>query len=907
MISLLSTAEESIKAFLMDVTSALGFWGVFGIVAGVELLFILFFAIKSAFSYEARLRRSLDKLNSWLFSCRTINEGNIKRFNALVKTGPKRLVYYWQQFILYREGGPKEYLTEENLIKKPLQTSSWANNVKNLSILTYVWAAFSAVVGFAVQSSSSALTIPTIAFSLLFPAVVLLMGVVSILIIRSRRASNLDEIYHLHHLFVRFIQNACAELPPYIDFNLLFTPKEIEKGNANLREYYEQRARQAKKEFDEARANDVKYVEYDFKDVGVDGTLLLNRAMRESEKFINKKTKILSQIAQVETQKDTLRRNYENIQIDLQRKIQVSKENIKALIEKQAATTSRIEAQLLKQQQDKEIAKQADLQKDYDTEEAHYNSDRADLEKEVERLNAELATSMEEATAGMSSEYQSFFEKVMQNAYVFADKKVEGEKKSLAEDRDKCEDELVSVQTQVKHLLDENNVLRNKLASYDPKFKQKMKAKEGKYENGLFVNKDGAYHDENGFYHDTDGKVYNSLGEQVSYDETEEQTKAREEQEMKDNQVELFGSYVSPEGEEKVETSAEPETENQPFVTLPAKEERPVAVDITPVPEQVEENAVTEKNKEIPAEAQVESVDFNELFGSDNSQPEEPAVQQQEELAQTETDLPQSQEENMVDEVSEEKQNDNNSGIMDLFAPAEESAKETDDDTAKEPKTEPETPAKKRGRPRKVVQKEVPAQEKRGRGRPRKEETPAQPVAKKRGRPRKEEGADKTPATVKKANKTEKKGTSTKSETKPKARRKSVVKTAKKETDSPAKKRGRPRKTEVAPAKKRGRPRKTDNAQVNEVDSLARINQLIHEEEAKLKNIKSIISDQLDEAMEKASQSKIEQERAEILEQVEKLQVQALDAQHEGKVDVFASINTQIEALINRLAELNKR
>ena len=115
-----------------------------------------------------------------------------------------------------------------------------------------------------------------------------------------------------------------------------------------------------------------------------------------------------------------------------------------------------------------------------------------------------------------------------------------------------------------------------------------------------------------------------------------------------------------------------------------------------------------------------------------------------------------------------------------------------------------------------------------------------------------------------------------------------------------------PKAEDSAPAKKRGRPRKSD-ASAKEIDSLARINQLIHEEEAKLKNMKSIISDQLDEAIEKATLSKIEEERADILRQVEDLQAQAINAQHEGKVEEFSSINSQIETLINRLAELNKR
>lgn len=970
MISLLSSATESIKAFLVDITSALGLWGTLGVVCGVEALFIIFFAIKSAFSYEARLRKCLDKLNTWLFKTKTINEGNIKRFNALVKTGPKRLVYYWQQFILYREGGPKEYLTEENLIKKPLQTSSWANNVKNLSILTYSWAFFSAIVGLAVQATTSTLTVQTVAFSLLFPAIVLLLGVVSVLVIRGTRAANLDEIYHLHHLFIRFVQNACAELPPYIDFNLLFTPKEIEKGNAHLREYYEERARQAKKEFDEARVSDASYVEYNFEDVGVDGTLLLNRAMRESEKFINKKTKILSQIAQIETQKDTLKRNYENVQIDLQRKIQVSKENIKSLIDKQAATTSRVEAQLLKSQQDKEIAKQTELQKDYDQEESRYNSSKAEFDEEIIRLNKELDTSMNDATTGMSSEYQFFFEKVMKNAYDFSDKKVEGEKNALREDRDRCEDELFAVQTQVKHLLDENNILRHKLEGYDPKFKQRLKGKEGKYVNGVFVDKNGGYHDENGYFHAKDGKVYNSLGELVSHDETDDERIARETQELKEEQVNKFGAFVDnsqkpspevapieqePEIQQQEVQVAEPVQEveqiNEPIVEEiqeqiveeipqnqenneiveeiqePSQEQIPEIQEEIPQPipeiqeEQIpeipqEEVTVTQEpiQEAIPEEAMVESVDFDELFGGGMT---EPATNEEVyEEVQPVQEEPKSEEFKFEEPVSEQPQNvttQDDFGFNDLFAEqqAQEEIKPAYTPIIKQESAPSHAYV---SQPTYVIHPTYQAQEvptiqsyvqpvqtepAKKRGRPRKEDVKVQPVqeepAKKRGRPRKDTQVASTVAPVQEA---------------------------------PAKKRGRPRKdttsttpastktsglqnaqpVQTEPAKKRGRPRKEkDDASAIEIDTLARINQLIHEEEAKLKNMKSIINDQLDEAIEKAAQSKIEQERAEILSQVEELQAQAIDAQHQGKVAEFSSLNSKIETLITRLAELNKR
>ena len=131
MYSLLNAVDSAIKSFLGQLAESLGFIGVLAIVLGVELFFIILFAIKSAFSYEARLSRTLDKANAWLFNNKTLNENNVRAFTNIIKSGPKRMTYYWQQFILYREGGPTAYMTEENLIEKPLKSSSWKNNVKN--------------------------------------------------------------------------------------------------------------------------------------------------------------------------------------------------------------------------------------------------------------------------------------------------------------------------------------------------------------------------------------------------------------------------------------------------------------------------------------------------------------------------------------------------------------------------------------------------------------------------------------------------------------------------------------------------------------------------------------------------------------------------------------------------------
>lgn len=844
MLSLLNSVDSTFRDFFNQLTDALGYGGFLGIVLGVEGFFILLFIVATAFSYEARLKRSLDRCNKWLFKYKKIDMDNIKDFNKTIKKGPKRLVYYWQQFILYRDGGPSVYLSEENIIEKPLKTSSWQSNIKNLGLVTVIWSIVALILGIASQEiiwSSEALAL---AAALVLPCLTALLGVIGIILLKGRRVMNLDDIYHIYHFFTRFLSSATADLTPYIDFNLLFTNKEIENGNPQLREYYEARARKTKEEFEKAQKNDIPLQNYQFENVGVDGGLLLDRAMKESETFINKKNSVLAQIAQIESQKEALKRNYENVQMDLQRKIQASKENIEKLIEQQTTTTSRIEVRLLTNQQQKEVNKRAQLQKDYDQEEQRYLQARSELDAEVVELNKQLDVGLEEVQKAMGSEYQTFFEKVMKSAYAVAEQKVKDEKRDIATARDKNEQELVIVQTQIKRLKDENDTLRERLSKYDPNYKEEQTQDEqGHYdEQGNYIYSDGSYHDTNGLFHDIDGKVYNMNGELVSYDVSPEQQAEIDKEQLKNQQIQSFGSFVSEDGEKQV-TVAEEEQEELPpqDSTL---DEQPVE-EIAPYEPEENNSLQNEENSAI-----VESEPEQETVSEDNLQ--------------------------SIEEIPEETE------------------------AIEEPIVQEEKPKKKRGRPKKSETEQSAPQKKRGR--PRKSEEVKEPVTtKKRGRPRKTENLSSAQAsTSKKTPKT----TAKKSTEKTKTQTKKTTNKKPKQTNTATGKRGRPRKVasqEVKPKAKRGRPRK----ETLDSDLLNKINDLINKEENKLQNIKAFFNTEMDQALEPQNQNYINQEKDDIMNDVEALKVQANKAKSSGQSEELAKINKRIEDLITELSSIN--
>lgn len=907
MLSLLNSIDGTLRTFFSQLTEALGFGGYLGLVLGVEAFFILLFVVKSAFSYEARLKRCIDKCNKWLFRYKKIDENNIKDFNKIIKKGPKRLVYYWQQFILYRDGGPSAYLSEENVIEKPLKTSSWVSNIKNLGMLTVVWSVIAFIFGASSQSARG-FDIDTIVIALVLPCLSALLGVIAIIILKGRRVMNLDDIYHIYHLFSRFLTNATIDLTPYLDFNLLFTQKEIENGNPQLREYYEARARKIKEEFEEAQKNDAPLQTYEFENVGVDGSLLLNRAMRESELYINKKNATLSKIAQIESQKEALRRNFEDVQMSLQRQIQASKENIQKLIEQQAATTNRIEAGLLKNQQQKEVNKNAQLQKDYEKEEERYLRSKAELDGELDKLKEELDKGASDVQKAMSNEYQTFFEKVMKSAYQVAEAKVKEEKQTLASERDKNEKELVSVQTQIKRLKDENDTLRERLARFDENYKQEtVEGEQGHYdENGNYIYSDGSYHDTNGLFHDVDGKVYNMNGELVSYDLTPEEQSAKEKQELQDQQVESFGAYIN--DENQIETPQQEETapqdqkevnsamaeiaesmgEEAPYVEDETQEETPEEQSQETQEEINQETQESEQegNPQEETEQTENLVSLNPIFLGDATQESQPSEEQtsQDEVTSEET-TPQ------PEQLPEEQK---------IEEPKVEETKPTE-----------EKPKKKRGRPRKEVAAE-PAEvgPKKKRGRPRKvdsQETTQTTPKRKRGRPRKEETTE-APKTTTVAKKPATKKSNTKSPSKAKTTTKKTSPKSTTTQSKPTAKRGRPKKVvEEAPAvqptvKKRGRPRKDASMDSSFVNQL---NELISQQENKLKNLKAFLNSEIDQVLEPQEQATVNHEQDDILNAVESLKAQADKAKSSGQSEELAKINKRIEDLIKDLSNIS--
>ena len=850
--SALADIVVDIRRFLTGLAGTITWDILFYLAIGFELLMIVFFIIKSSYSYEMRMERILYKLNRWLNTNQFIDQNNLIEFNSLMKKTPKLLRYHWHQYMLYREKDPSFYMSPYNCIEKPLKTSSFSSNIKNLGAINYCIAAISFVIGLA-YISSSAFSALELAQVLIIPAIIVILNVIFVMLLRARQDRNLSKFYLYFHYFDRKMDKAVTTMPEYVDFEVLFTKKEIKRGIPVLNEYLEKRARQEQEELEKARLNAVEHEVFDFSKAGIDGSLVLERAMKETETYLNFKQRTLGDIQQLESEVDSLKRNYENTQKDYQRKLQASKENVDRLRKQQEESTNRIESNYIKKQQQDEVKKQEQLERDFDDATARFNNEIQTLQTDITTKRAELEEHRKVVEDAMNAEYETFSKKVYDQVDKSIEERVNEEKQAIINMKDGIADELqqanFTIEAQKKEISDLRKALekagvpqgefdyynealreeakkvkagkKNQKAEEDerpvvleetespvvaeeavsqeePRVEQQVEAPATEAETAPaepqaestepVYDEYGGYYDAEGYYRYANGTYYDPQG----------------------NYHDEFGGYYDPQGNyfppENIETEKQPEAQvseetpkqAQEVQEQPVVEEQPEAqVEAPEVKEEVQPEVQEEAPAEVqaPVEAQEESK-------------EEPEIKSVEDINIV------TSENDQVKPIVLEKTEEENQNNLDDINILTENVEQIEEPKRKrgrprkvqtEEKPVEQTEQKKRGRPRKT-QTETQATEapKRGRGRPRKVQTETEePEKKKVGRPRKADTEEKKvgrPSTAKTA-------------TSKKVGRPKKVQAEETEVKSGAK-RGRPRKTETESEAKptqarRGRPRKT--------------------------------------------------------------------------------------------------
>ena len=577
---------QGLYAILMSLFKDIGWDILFFAGIGFMLLFAVFYIIKSRFSYEVRVVKKLLKLNNWLNKNKYIDQNNLIEFNNMMKHTPKHLRYYWHEYMLNRVKNPSYYMSTYNLVEKPLKSSSYLSNIKNFKTTTIIAAG---LVGLFALLKLSA-TVPTLGYFALCALTPLLMVVIYCIlsiIMRATQNVNINSLYQYVHYFGRFLDRAVTTMPDYVDFEVLFTSSEIKKGIPVLNEYLEKRARQEQEELEKARINAVEHETYDFSSTGINGSLVLERAINESETFINIRSRLLSEIQQLEDEIESLKRTYENSEKDYQKKMQVSKENVDRLRKQQEETTNRIENNYIKKQQADEIKKQEQLEKDHDSATIRFNQEIEALNTEITTRRKELEERRQYVEDAMKAEYQTFSTKLYKSLESIIQEENQDEKDELLEIKDEIAEELKAANTTIAQrdheiaelyaILEANGIDRNayvgfaseKLAKeskrsrrhtkvqsqqnyveptplaptqmpYDPNLipldqipeNQKQYGEDGgfydpngyyRYPNGTYFTPNAEFHDEYGGWYEADGVTYHSPEEVMAAAQADQQ------------------------------------------------------------------------------------------------------------------------------------------------------------------------------------------------------------------------------------------------------------------------------------------------------------------------------------------------------------------------------------------------
>ena len=460
---------SEIQRFLNQIFVSIDWDIVFFVGIGFQILLTVFFIVKSHYAYEMRVVKKLVKLNSWLSKYQYIDSNNLLEFNDLMKKTPKLLRYYWHQYMLYREKEPSFYMSAYNCIEKPLKTSSFKANIKNYILISYCFAIFMFAFGI-IGLGTAEYEYIYLSKAMLTSVVIVVLNVIFVMILRARENRNLSALYQYFHYFNRFMDRAVTTMPPYVDFEVLFTATEIRKGIPVLNEYLEKRARQEQEELEKARLYAVEHETFDFSEAGLNGTLVLDRAMKESETYLNIRQRLLSEIEQFDGEIDSLKRNYENTQREYEKKMQASKENVGRLRKQQEESTNRIESNYIKKQQSDEIKKQEQLEKDHDSATVRFNQEMEVLVAEIDTRKKDLEERRQYVEDAMKAEYQTFSLKMYKSIFSALEDKTNQEKQIVINMKDEIVAQLEEAMMQISEKNTEINELRDVLKKHKIKY-----------------------------------------------------------------------------------------------------------------------------------------------------------------------------------------------------------------------------------------------------------------------------------------------------------------------------------------------------------------------------------------------------------------------------------------------------
>jgi len=409
---------QTIGGFTTNLSSNLQY--VFFISLAVFVAGIVICCVFIARTYESRLLRSVSSFNRYFKKNPFINEDNLVEVNNRFKQVPKILRYSWQEYMLNRDRQPSEYINSVTCIDQPTRSSSYKNISNTVMFITIMVAVVTMLFNLACVFSAPSLSEAKEAVDtftgffqiLMFPLLYIFIGLFVTAVLKLLESSRYADLYYEFHEFERYLNKACSTMPSFVDYEVLFTPKEIREAIPVLQEYLEKRALQEQKEAEEMELNSNHFEDFNFEPVGVESALLLDRAMLEGEKYFNFKRGITERINSKEQEMFNFQKKFDEVTKDYERKSQAVRENMASLTEQLNATSVKIEANYLKKRLNEETQKQQQLEKDYEYSQVTFTKQQQEMEQEIAQLSAEIKEKKQQVEENMMSECRTYSNKV---------------------------------------------------------------------------------------------------------------------------------------------------------------------------------------------------------------------------------------------------------------------------------------------------------------------------------------------------------------------------------------------------------------------------------------------------------------------------------------------------------------
>lgn len=455
---------ESVERFFTSVNAYIDYNAIFIIFLSLFIFTILVVIISTSQSYEAKLIKAIDMFNNYFIDNPQITEDNLVQFNNRMKMRkvPKQLRKQWQQFVLYRENKASSYMSFEACVSTPIKNSTYKRDVNTMNIIAYILAFLCFLFNIYRAVGDVAMVLQS---SLLCPILILVLNYIVTIFLDLRHNAIVSDLNSNYQYFEVNIDKATQTLPDYVDYEVLFDRNEIKRGIPILYAYLQKRAEEEQKELEKARLKNVEHEKFNFDEAGVASSLVLERAMQEAENYIAERKKYLQDIEMINSDITQEEMNFRETTKEYQRQMQVSKETFENFKQQLEEVTSSIQANYLKKQQQQELDRQRNLERDYDTATDRHKKLLDNYQQELKSVEDEIKKARTALEKAMMSEFDTYSNKVYEEAYKVVEereaKKTEElntEITNLTEQLKEKENELTSYEQQNQDLINQLNL-----------------------------------------------------------------------------------------------------------------------------------------------------------------------------------------------------------------------------------------------------------------------------------------------------------------------------------------------------------------------------------------------------------------------------------------------------------------